>query len=255
MVAVARVINDDDGILTAQLKKWIARRNVLMLNDQWYNGLSYSTGVSGEPNSIEEACQPLLGADVDYIVAAEVANWTTYPEFEATLVGHVEIRDGQTGKTVLQYQLSLPEMIEVVRTNDGVSEVAVAADSDVEPASSVLPLSTRSNSSPAMAAVSGSTGGRIAAEPTLLMGLSVWLTMTIAFPLTWSKPLKKLLRHRSNPLNAVLLFSWILTTSILAGLLWLQLLPLATAVPMGAVAVVAAAVYFGYCCHCLEKTL
>ena len=255
VVAVARVVNDDDGILTAQLKKWIARRNVLMVNDQWYNGVGYKAGLTNEPSSIDESCKSLIGMDVDYIVAAEIANWTTYPEFEATLVGHVEIRDGQSGCTVLQYQLSMPEMIEVVRTNSAVSDVAVVAASDAEQASSVLPPLTRIDPPSQLAVDSGATGGRIAAAPTVLTGLSVWLAMTIAFPLTSSKLLKKLLRHRSNQLNALLLFSWILTTSILAGLLWLQLLPLAMAVPMGAVAAVVAALYFGYCCHCLEKTL
>ena len=255
VVAVARVVNDDGGILTGQLKKWIARRNVLMLNDQWYNGLSYSTGISDEPKSTDTAVQELLGANVDYIVAAEIANWTTYPEFEATLVGHVEIRDGRSGETVLEYQLSLPEMIEVVRTDNPVSDAMAVADSEAGSLSSRMPMLVRSTSSSRLAAVTDSTRGRDAEGSTVLVGLGIWLAMTVAFPLTWSKSLKKLLRQRSNHLNAALLFFWLLATSILAMLLWLHLLPLGVAVPLGVVAGVAAAVYFGFCCYHLEQSL
>ena len=255
VVAVARVVNDDAGILTGQLKKWIARRNVQMLNDQWYNGLSYSTGISDEPKSTDTAAQELLGANVDYIVAAEVANWTTYPEFEATLVGHVEIRDGKSGETVLQYQLSMPEMIEVVRADGVVNGKAAVAESDASQPTSRKPMLVRSTSSSRLAAVNSSTSGRNANGPTVLVGLGIWLATTVAFPLTWSKSLKKLLRQRSNHLNAVLLFSWLLATSILAVLLWLHLLPLGVAVPLGIVAGVAAVIYFGFCCYHLEKSL
>ena len=257
VVAVARVVNDDGGILTGQLKKWIARRNVLMLNDQWYNGLGYSTGISDEPKSTDTAAQELLGANVDYIVAAEVANWTTYPEFEATLVGHVEIRDGRSGETVLEYQLSLPEMIEVVRTDGAVGDTEGVAETDADQPMAKEPVLNRSTSSPSsqLATLTSGMSVRKAEGSALMVGLGIWLAMTVAFPLTWSKSLKRLLRQRSNHLNAAMLVSWIVATSILAVLLWLHLLPLGVAVPLGVVAGVAAALYFGVCCHCLEKNL
>ena len=252
VVAVARVVNDDDGILTAQLKKWIARRNVLMLNDQWYSGFGFSVGVASEPKSVDEACQALLSAKVDYIVAAEVANWTTYPEFEATLVGHVEIRDGKSGETVLPYQLSLPEIIEVVQAEPMMNPAKdlASVEKQISRPRSSQPAEHRATS----AAYPQSSMSNVS-KPMLLTGVSLWLAMIGGFPVVWSKHLKRLLRQRNNRLNLYMLLSWIAATGILAGILWLRVLPLDIAVLMGALAITCAAVYFGFCCHCLKKTL
>lgn len=252
MVAVARVVNDDDGILTAQLKKWIARRNVLMLNDQWYSGLGYAAGVASEPKSVEEACQALLSANVDYIVAAEVANWTTYPEFEATLVGHVEIRDGKSGETVLRYQLSLPEIIEVVQAEPMMKRSAGVVSVEVQ-----SPIHGSSHRSEPQTSVAGSLQSAMSNESRtmLVTGVSLWLAMIGGFPVVWSRHLKRLLRQRNNRLNFYMLASWIAATGILAGILWLRVLPLDIAVLTGALATICSAIYFGICCQCLEKTL
>ncbi len=252
VVAVARVVNDDDGILTAQLKKWIARRNVLLLNDQWYSGLGYAAGVANEPKSVDEACQALLSAKVDYIVAAEVANWTTYPEFEATLVGHVEIRDGKSGETVLQYQLSLPEIIEVVQAEPMVNPTKDLASVEKQIS---RPRSAKPTEHRTTWAVDPQSSMSNASNPMLLIGVSLWLAMIGGFPVVWSKHLKRLLRQKNNRLNFYMLLSWIAATALLAGILWLRVLPLDIAVLTGTLAITLSAVYFGFCCHCLEKTL
>ena len=255
LVAVARVVNDDHGVLTEQLKKWIARRNVLMVNNEWYSDLSYSSGIANEPRSIEEACQSMLDRGVGYIVAAEVSNWTTYPEFEATLVGHVEIRDGSTGEIVLQYQLAMPQLIEVadaeqavakpVEVNSVSTEAGNAASAFPEPRSIVV-RSSRAASLPLPTVVS-STG--------ILVGFAIWLAVIASFPMSSANALKHHLKKRSNRVNGTILMTWIVTTGILAALLWLRLLPLAAALPTGFVAILLATIYFGFCCRCLEKTL
>jgi hypothetical protein len=251
VVAVARVVNDDAGILTGQLKRWIARRNVLMLNDQWYSGIGYTAGVSYEPKSTDEACKELLGANTDYIVAAEVANWTTYPEFEATLVGHVEIRDGKSGEIILQYQLSLPEFIEVIQTTPMTKDSTVVS---VEKHGTNSESSRLSDSRTSTAAYSQSSLSN-APTPTLITGVSLWLAMIGGFPVLWSKHLKRLLRQKSNRLNFYMLLSWIAATAVLAGIMWLRLLPAGTAALLGALAMILSSVYFGFCCYCLEKTV
>jgi hypothetical protein len=261
VVAVARVVNDDEGILTAQLKKWIARRNVLMRNDQWYSGLGYAAGVTGEPKSTDEACQVLASAKVDFIVAAEIANWTTYPEFEATLMGHVEIRDGKSGENILKYQLSLPEMIEVVQSTPAVTsepaEKLVARMSTEEGTRQEMSRQpawppSRAEQSVLRAAYSPSSLSS-ASTSSLNTGLSLWLALMGGCPVLWSKPLKRVLRHKSNRLNFCLLLSWITATALLAGILWLRLLSPGAAALAGAFSITFSAVYFGYCCYCLEK--
>ncbi len=257
IVAVARVVNDDEGILTGQLKKWIARRNVLMLNDQWYSGLGYSAGVAGEPKSTDEAWQVLRTAQVDYIIAAEVANWTTYPEFEATLVGHVEIRDGNTGETVLEYQLSLPEMIEVVQSEPVRKSVALIGNDDASKNEDSRPQSIASVQveKPVVRAGYSQATALNGSSPILITGISLWMAMIGGFTVVWSKHLKRLLRQKSNRLNVYMLLSWIAASVSLAGILWLRLLPVGMAALAGALAMLLSAVYFGFCCYCLEKTV
>jgi hypothetical protein len=254
LVAVARVVNDDHGILTDQLKKWIARRNVLMVNNEWYSDLSYSAGVATEPRSIDEACQSMIGQGVAYIVAAEVSNWTTYPEFEATLSGHVEVRDGSTGEIVLQYQLSMPQLVEVADIDSlellpvPLASATPADSSDVaviHHPGGPKPLAHSSRATTLSPGISG-TG--------ILAGFVLWLAMTAGFPVSSAKAIKHQLRKRSNRVNGMILLAWIVVTGSLATVLWLRMLPLTAALPAGFLAISLAAVYFGFCCRCLDES-
>lgn len=270
-VAVARAVNDDNGILTDQLKRWIARRNVLMANDQWYSGIGYGLGTSEEPKSIDESCQAMLGHNIDYIVAAEVASWITYPEFEATLVGHVEIRDGKTGKTIVEYQLSLPEIMEVVnspyRNSNDTSLVSLPAE---VPESAATPTAVSGQTEMPKNIDAGVNSRHVTASSPSLMnastipgheyfsfvrfGFLAWLALVCTLPLTWKKPLKRLLRRRCNQTNGFLLLAWTTATAVLAFLLWGRLMNPEPAILLCVIATAAACAYFGYLCNCLEKS-
>ncbi|MBL8814111.1 MAG: hypothetical protein JNM43_28340 [Planctomycetaceae bacterium] len=254
LVAVSRVVNDDHGTLTEQLKKWIARRNVQMVNNEWYSDLSYSAGVASEPRSIDEACQSMIGQGVAYIVAAEVSNWTTYPEFEATLSGHVEVRDGSTGEIVLQYQLALPQLMEVADVSPsamGPAEVEAQDDSPSVARISTEPRASVIRSSQATSLTLPTTSS----STSVLIGFTIWLAVIASFPLSSANALKHHLKKRNNRVNGTILSTWIVVTGILAVMLWLRLLPLAAALPTGFLAIFLATIYFGFCCQFLAKTL
>ncbi|MFN6311991.1 MAG: hypothetical protein ACK46M_11150, partial [Planctomyces sp.] len=112
-IAVARVVGDDHGTLTAELKRWIARRNVIMLNDQWLSDIGYAFGTSSEPKTREQAVNGLINQGIDFVVVAEVLEWTTYPEFDAQLVGIVQLLNGHNGQITHEFRLSMPEVIQV----------------------------------------------------------------------------------------------------------------------------------------------
>ena len=264
-VAVARVVNDDDGILTRELKRWIARRNVRMVNDRWYHDLEYKAGASAEPESMDDSCEPLVGKGVDNIIVAEISNWTTYPEFEATLVGCVEIRNGQTGETILQYQLSMPEIMEVVHRDpvtEGPSEPTPSPESASSGHSSLATNTTMETSGDELNRVAGlitrndaslTSGSEVSWNASVFNGVAAWIVMVMAAPVVWSHPLRRILRHRNNMVNLTLLVAWVLAVSILAGGMWLWRLPVFTAAVSGMAAVLLATFYFAYCCQQVEE--
>ena len=272
LVAVARVVNDSDGILTAQLKAWIARRNVRLVNDQWYTGIGYSMGISGEPATVEQAITPLVGQDVDYIVAAEISNWTTFPEFESVLQGRVEFRDGRKGNVVFECQLNLADAIAVmddatlaadrVDTNSSLSVVknvqADAANPDIvaeaTESKSRQPTPVDSHQvPPAMVGPRKSPPTSEAELNPMTVGMVLWLGSVISMPLLAATRLRRLLAKRHNRANFSLLASWVLVTGVLAVVLWVRLLPMVQGLMTGLVAVLMGMAYFGFCCQCIER--
>lgn len=245
LVAVAPVVNDKDAILTKQLRTWIARRNVRMDERQWPQSVGYQLGLLSEPASIEQAVEPFLDQDFDFIIAARINNWTTYPEFEARLLGIVEIFEGKTGEKVSEYRVSLPEMIEVVNLPP-----QSPVESETKLSQKVVPVALTASSARGK---TGSESQPHRASP--LSGMTIWLASVVLIPMMSSAQLKRLLRRKSNQINTWLIACWVIAISLLAIVLWILYLPLSLGIPSGLTAVVLATFYFAYCCHWLEKAL
>lgn len=262
-VAVARVVNDTDGILTAQLKCWIGRRNVRLMNGHWYSDVVHSAGVVSEPSSLAEAILPLIG-EVDYIIAAEVSNWTTYPEFDARLVGHVRIHDGTDGRSIQTYELSLPEVVSVVDAATRrdvpraeadepirVSERKVTPEEQLAADSQSIVRSRPAGSlpqRPIIPAVSATAG-----IGDIIGGFSFWCLILVLLPWSGARGISRVLTSECNWSNGLLLLTWAILTGALAVLLWVRYLPAPLHVMSGAMAVLAAVVWFGLCCRALSR--
>ena len=249
LVAVADVVNDKNQILTNQLRTWIARRNVRLVDARWYHSVGSKLGMVKEPTSMEESVKPLLDKNLDFIIAAHIANWTTYPEYEARLAGTVQIIDGATGEIVSRYQLSLPEMIDVVSTERAKGRDIPQTGSKAPPGSFV-----DKNSLQESLRTLKEKENHHQATMSPLAGMTIWLATVLFLPLASSSPMKRLLRRRNNAVNGTMLISWVVATAFLALVLWGLQLPPALGLPVGIAAVLLATLYFGYCCHCLEKS-
>ena len=248
LVAVADAVNDKNQILTNQLRTWIARRNVRIVDEHWYHSVGLQLGMVKEPTSIADSIKPLLDKNLDFIIAAHITNWTTYPEYEARLVGTVQIINGATGEIISRYQLSLPEMIDVVSTEQSEERDIPQAGRNA----SSWSFAKKSSAQDSSRNIKEIENHQATLSP--LAGMTIWLVSVLFLPLASSSPMKRLLKQQNNAVNGTMLISWIVATASLALALWVLQLPPSLGLPAGIVAVLLATLYFGYCCHCLEKS-
>ena len=244
-IAVARVVGDDHGTLTAELKRWIARRNVIMLNDQWLSDIGYTFGTSSEPKTREQAVNGLIDQGIDFVVVAEVLEWTTYPEFDAQLVGIVQLLNGHNGQVTHEFRLSMPEVIQVAG-GPAADQIPGTTDAPATAVADSAQPSSATISSPAQITAS-------LAKPAetlgLQMGFLAWLTSVALAPLFLRNIILRTMRRHSNLANLQLLLSWIAGCLILAAATWLPGQSPLTATLLAIPAVAAAAVYFAFVCR------
>lgn len=244
-IAVARVVGDDHGTLTAELKRWIARRNVIMLNDQWLSDIGYTFGTSSEPKTREQAVNGLIDQGIDFVVVAEVLEWTTYPEFDAQLVGIVQLLNGHNGQITHEFRLSMPEVIQVAG-GPAAGQIPGTTDAPATAVADSAQPSSATISSPAQITAS-------LAKPAetlgLQMGFLAWLTSVALAPLFLRNIILRTMRRHSNLANLQLLLSWIAGCLILAAATWLPGQSPLTATLLAIPAVAAAAVYFAFVCR------
>ncbi|MFN9823958.1 MAG: hypothetical protein ACK58J_07370 [Planctomyces sp.] len=244
-IAVARVVGDDHGTLTAELKRWIARRNVIMLNDQWLSDIGYAFGTSSEPKTREQAVNGLIDQGIDFVVVAEVLEWATYPEFDAQLVGIVQLLNGHNGQITHEFRLSMPEVIQVAG-GPAAGQIPGTTDAPATAVADSAQPSSATISSPAQITAS-------LAKPAetlgLQMGFLAWLTSVALAPLFLRNIILRTMRRHSNLANLQLLLSWIAGCLILAAATWLPGQSPLTATLLAIPAVAAAAVYFAFVCR------
>lgn len=264
-IAVAPVVDDYQGLVTGQLKTWIGRRNVRVTNSSRF----YSLGgfFTQRPSTIEEAIAPFLDGAADYIIAADVDNWTTYPEYQAKLVGSVYLFNRE-GELLAQLPLS-PEN---VATYTGGMEVASSAE-QASKRTDKMPQASTEHSKALLASDTNSTtvvrSYRLPVNspepqqaslfsslvPTTQMGIVAWFGVVLLGPWGFQQPIKRVLYRRDNRANAQMLVLW---GAFCAVGLWLIMTWGGLSVITTSVAVIAgvlAAWYFALVCEKLEKTL
>jgi len=246
-VAVACVVDDENGILTQQLKSWIERRNVQLVNNGWIDYSAAAICQWANPECVADATKPYVGY-ADYIISAQISNWTTYPEFEACLNGTVRIYDGKSGKLLEEYELSQPETTQVkgkpAPSQDQPSGQSLVTRHLVDP----------TGSETMQAAQGGTPQTKIARLKNLLplAGGLVWVAGVGALPTFFSASLSRLLRNRCNQTNGLLLVSWAIGVTAAAFLTWVLFLPCLIGLPLMVIAVLLATLYFGYYCELLS---
>lgn len=246
-IAVARVVGDDHGTLTAELKRWIARRNVIMLNDQWLSDIGYTFGTSSEPKTRQDAVAGLIDQGIDFVVVAEILEWTTYPEFDAQLVGIVQLLNGHTGEITHEFRLSMPEVITVAGGAAFPQNPAQAPPAAV--ALSPTPQTSGNSQTTATATASLLQRGEPLGITPLFL---VWLTSVTLAPLPLRHVILRIRRRRNNAADLQLLLAWVAGCLILAALTWLRGKSLLATTLLGLPATAAATVYFAILCRKME---
>ena len=238
-VIVAPVVNDSDGILFVELKEWIGRRNTRLKNGRWFHNASYTLGFSNQPKNVDEAVSRCLSDSADFIVAAEVHEWTTYPDFERNLTGTLYIHNAETGALIQSFNIAAYEHIVLkgetdVAKNDSEMSTYQTNQSSYVFDTNDLVANTHSTMRPQI-----ESGTRTSLLLGLLPSIFVWVFAILVTPLLFRRRINRLLNEHSNSKNAQLLCVWVTFAVITAILIWGLWLPIYA----GAAATIAAAVF------------
>lgn len=253
-VAIANAVDDYRGLVTSQLKIWMGRRNVSVINEGRF--VSFENLFNRRPTTIDESVAPLLDTGADFIIATDIDNWTTYPDYQAKLIGTVYLFDRQ-GNQLLTMSLSPAEAaaplngvrnttyttIDREDTDDASFDAATRIDipGSVKSIASRGPQSDRNN--------------QASIFPGIQITVMGWMAMVFLGPWILRAPIKRVLYCRDNRVNAQMLLGW---GGLCGGLLWVVMTLGGLSVITTCVSVLAgimSCAYFGYVCEKLEESL
>jgi hypothetical protein len=211
-VAVANVVDDYRAAVTTQLKTWMARRNVNLVSD---GRLSFVSNMfRRRPTTVSEAIEPYLDGVADYIIAADIDNWTTYPEYQAKLIGTVYLFDKQ-GVELASIPLSPEDAAPYLN-------MATASKSkDTSAAESLGSPPTEVNQERSFSQIaSRNSQGKVHASlfPGVQIGIMIWGACVILGPWMFQSQIRRVLYRRDNRANAQMLLVW---GASCGGVLWL----------------------------------
>jgi hypothetical protein len=273
-VAVATTVDDYRGTVTVQLKTWLSRRNVSVINEQQF--FSPANLFNRRPTSIADAIKPYLDGAADYIVAADVDNWTTYPEYEAKLIGTVYLFDGH-GEQLAQMPLTpAPETayyrgfnrasMESTPEFGVTTEPANRSDSATQgfderwgwqPKVAIDPAASRNRAvnRSVVRSVDRASSLQFAMLPGIEFAILFWIGLVFVGPWVLRAPIRKILDRRDNRANVQMLLGW---SGLCGGTLWILMALGGISMITTAVSLIAAVIscsYFAYVCEKFEESL
>ena len=253
-VAIANAVDDYRGLVTNQLKTWMGRRNVSVINEERI--VSFANLFNRRPTTVAESVAPLLGAGAEFIIATDIDNWTTYPEYQAKLIGTVYLFDSQ-GNQLLTMSLSPAEAaapLNGVRNTTyttidrgDTDETSVDAANPIDIPGSVKAIASRGQQS--------DRNNQASIIPGIQITVMGWIAMVFLGPWILRTPIQRVLYRRDNRVNAQMLLAW---GGTCGGLLWILMTLGGLSVITTSVSVLAgimACAYFGYVCEKLEESL
>lgn len=221
-VAVARVVGDRDGLLSESLEGWIGQRNVNLIRSPWYLDLGYLLGLIQEPQDETVARLHRSAKQAKYMVAANVTNWTSFPEHEQCLVAEVQVVSISTGQTVAATKVRIPAEAEGgfsifgpdVTEESPVTAVpgspAVELPDDTVPALMHARYPVQSSPAKMSDVINSTFWGRFIG----------WVIVVLLMPIVFHGSLVSTLRRQSNSSNLLVVVLFLSTSLPLGWWLW-----------------------------------
>lgn len=265
IIAIANGVDDYQGLVTKELKTWFARRNVRVLNQNRLFSLAnlYQT----RPATIAESVSPFLNGTAEYVLVAQIDNWTTYPEYQAKLIGTIYLYDREgfeltricltpdnTANTAGAERRLMPTE-QAAELSNVTDEKPAGHFSELESSKANQPRRSRHlfENEPGMQPEAASLVSLFI--PMSHLGILGWMGFVLAAPWVLAKPIKRILYRRDNRANAKMLGAW---GVICAGAFWFLM-------TFGGVSIVTTVIslftgvlccwYFALVCEKLERTL
>ncbi|MEN1680451.1 MAG: hypothetical protein AAGJ46_12735 [Planctomycetota bacterium] len=108
-VCLASVTGDVDSLVRDELEYWLARRNVVLVDLAWVNARKAWNGVA----SLGSGSARDGDSGADYLLFADVSEWTTFPEHEAKLSGSIIVQNLSGGERSVSVEESLGRIVTV----------------------------------------------------------------------------------------------------------------------------------------------
>jgi hypothetical protein len=265
IIAIANGVDDYQGLVTKELKTWFARRNVRVLNQHRLFSLAnlYHT----RPTTVAESVEPFLNGTAEYVLVAQIDNWTTYPEYQAKLIGTIYLYDRE-GFELTRICLSPDNTANTAGAGGGLvaterpvefssvtDEEQTSQFGELEPSKANQPKSSRHLFENELGIQPKGSALISLFMPMSHLGMFGWMSFVLTAPWILSKPIKRILYRRDNRANARMLGLW---GVICAGAFWFLM-------TFGGVSVVTTVIslfagvlccwYFALVCEKLERTL
>ena len=218
-VMVAPFVHDNHGELAEQIKLWVGRQNVQIVEPSWIEK-SWSYVQPQQPSVVEaEIERAAKSSDCRYLIYGEVLDWVTFPAEQSRLRAKVQLWEVQTARTVYDREMVVP---------DSPSPPPTTQSPETDTAKLPVPVSAWS-------------------DP-LFVGVCAWLIVVLLAPWLFAGSISSLLARESNSVNAGLIAFFGTVMAGLAWVCWGRWLDTAYA-PLALVAGVLLTVpYFGFVC-------
>ncbi|MFM9965413.1 MAG: hypothetical protein ACKV2Q_29865 [Planctomycetaceae bacterium] len=230
-VAVAPFVNDNHGEVAEQIKLWVGRQNVQIVEPTWIEK-SWSYVQPREASVVEAEIERAgKSSDCRYLIYGEVIDWVTFPVEQSRLRAKVQLWDVQTARTIYDREVVVPE----------------SQSTQVPPQKQPSRPSTGDNLANVRATVT-------AWRDPLLIGAGAWLIAVFLSPWLFAGAISSLLARESNAVNAGLIAFFGAVMAGLAWVAWGRWLDTAYT-PLALVAAVLLTIpYFGFVCGHIDAT-
>ena len=256
--------------MTVQLKTWLGRRNVSVINEPQF--FSPANLFNRRPESIADAIEPYLDGAADYIVAADVDNWTTYPEYEAKLIGTVYLFDSN-GEQLARMPLTPANgasyfggfnraSVQTAPESGVTTDISNRSDSATqgfdEPRGwqpKVAIDTAASRNQVVNRSVDRASSLQFALLPGIEFAILFWIGLVFVGPWVLRAPIRKILYRRDNRANVQMLLGW---GGLCGGTLWILMTLGGMSMITTAVSLIGAVIscsYFAYVCEKFEESL
>lgn len=236
-LSIAPFQHDRDQIFTIQLRQWVARRNLQVIEPTWLDKATAALALREPKSSTMELQRAAEEMDGEYLLCGEVEEWVTWPTNEAKLRANIQLFNVATSELIYERVLQVP----TIETSDDDEHSAAGADLAEPTPNTKASHNVVPDSDPVL---------EFLGKP-LVVRVTIWL---IVAPLLLAGVLGNFATRESNVVNGLMLSLYMLLVGVSAWLTWGHLLEIPSAWFLVVLVSLLAAPVFGHVASRIEQS-